>query len=160
MTSPRRSQFHRSLAAGVAAAALAAPAAQAVPSLEPGSGYAGQVGTTAGELRTDAAQAGGAKAPALAQSALRTDAAQSGGATAPALAQSALRTDAAQAGGAQAPAVAPEPITIEAPAVTTIVDDGFNWGSAAIGAGAAGALILLGMASVAGASRVRMRTAR
>jgi hypothetical protein len=141
MTSPRRSQFHRSLAAAVAAAALAAPAAQAAPVLEPGSGYAGEVGgATAGELRTDAAQAGGA--------------------TAPVLAHLALRTDAAQAAGAQTPAVATEPIAIEAPAVTTIVDDGFSWGSAAIGAGVAGALILLAMGSFAGASRVRMRTAR
>jgi hypothetical protein len=142
MTSPRRSQFHRSLAAGVVAVVLAAPAAQAGPILEPGAGDAGPVVAPSGELRTDAAQAGGAQAPAVEQSA--------------------LRTDAAQAGGAQAPAVAPkpEPIGVEAPVVTTIVDDGFDWGSAAIGAGAAGALMLLALGSVAGASRVRMRTAR
>jgi hypothetical protein len=138
MTSPRRSQLHRSLAVGVAAAALAAPAAQAGPILEPGSGSAGQFGAAVGELRTDAAQAGGAKAPAVASSA--------------------FRTDAAQAAGAEAPAVAPEPIAVEAPAITTIVDGGFDWGSAAIGAGGGGALILLAMGGLAGVSRIRMRT--
>jgi hypothetical protein len=141
MTSPHRSQFRRSVAAGIAVAALAAPVAQAAPIIEPGSGATGPA--TAAQLRTDAAQAGGAQA------------------STPALTASALRTDAAQAGGATAPAVAPQPIVVEAPPVTTtVVDDGFDWGAAAIGAGVSGALILLAMASVAGVSRVRMRTVR
>jgi len=140
MTSPSRLQFRRSVAAGIAVAALAAPVAQAGPIIDPGSGTAG---AAAAQLRTDAAQAGGAQASPAAVTA------------------SSLRTDAAQAGGAEAPAVAPQPIVVEAPPVTTtIVDDGFDWGAAAIGAGVSGALILLAMGSVAGLSRVRMRTVR
>jgi hypothetical protein len=44
-----------------------------------------------------------------------------------------------------------------APAVTRTVDDGFDWGSAAIGAGAGAAIALL---SLGGATLVRPRTAR
>jgi hypothetical protein len=85
MTSHRRTQFNRSLAAGLAVAALAAPAAQAVPTREPGTG------DTPGSATLDAT-----------------------------------------------------PIEIEPAApVTTTIDEGFDWGSAAIGAGAAGALLAL-----------------
>jgi len=98
MTSHRRSQFHRSLAAGIAMAALATPAAYASPMLEPGTG------------------------------------------------DTALST---------------EPVTTDSPAVTTTIEEGFDWGSAAIGAGGAGALIVL--VSLAGfkiTSRDRIRVAR
>jgi hypothetical protein len=95
MTSHRSSQLKRSLAAGLAAAALAAPAAQAGPMIEPGSG--------------------------------------------------------------EAPPLAPA----DAPAVTTTIDEGFDWGSAAIGAGGAGALIVLvSLGGLTFASRDRIRTAR
>jgi hypothetical protein len=85
MTSHRRSQFRHSLAAGLAVAALAAPAAQAAPILEPGTG------DTPGSATLDVT-----------------------------------------------------PIETEPTApVTTTIDEGFDWGSAAIGAGAAGALLAL-----------------
>jgi hypothetical protein len=68
---------HRTLATAIAVVALAAPAAQAAPSIEPGSGVTG------------------------------------------------------------------EPLAAEPPPITTTLDEGFDWGSAAIGAGGAGALIAL-----------------
>src|SRR5215218_7606738 len=82
MKSHRRSQLQRSFAAGLAVAALAAPAAQAAPTLEPGTG------------------------------------------------DTPLSSEAV-------------PVAPDAPAVTTTIDEGFDWGSAAIGAGGAGALIVL-----------------
>jgi hypothetical protein len=85
MTSHRSSQLRRSLAAGLAVAALAAPAAQASPDRQPGSGDT--PGTAAIDVTPIETQPG-------------------------------------------------------APVVTTI-DEGFDWGSAAIGAGAAGALLAL-----------------
>jgi hypothetical protein len=85
MTSHRSSHFRRSLAAGLAVAALAAPAAQASPDRQPGSG------DTPGSAAIDV---------------------------------TGIETEPA------------------APVVTTI-DEGFDWGSAAIGAGAAGALLAL-----------------
>ena len=53
-----------------------------------------------------------------------------------------------------------EPVTADSPAMTTTIDEGFDWGSAAIGAGGAGALIVL--VSLGGfklASRDRVRIA-
>ena len=94
MTSHRRSQLQRSLAAGLAAAALAAPAAQAAPILEPGT---------------------------------------------------------------RDTALSTEPVTVDSPAITTTIDEGFDWGSAAIGAGCAAAVLLLG---AAGASAVSPRRHR
>jgi hypothetical protein len=91
MTSHRRSQLPRSLAAGLAAAALAAPAAHASPIIDPGSGHA-------------------------------------------------------------TPSAAADP-----PAVTTTIDEGFDWGSAAIGAGGAAAVLLL---SAAGATALSPRRHR
>jgi hypothetical protein len=85
VTSHRRSHLQRSIAAGIVAAALAAPAAQAVPTRDPGTG------DTPGSAAIDA----------------RTVATES-----------------------------------DAP-VTTTIDQGFDWGSAAIGAGGASALIVL-----------------
>jgi hypothetical protein len=85
MTSPRRSQLRRSIAAGLAVAALAVPAAQAAPIIEPGTG------DTPGSAALDVTP---------------------------------IETEPA------------EPVTIT-------VDEGFDWGSAAIGAGAAGALLAL-----------------
>ena len=106
MKSHRRSQLQRSLAAGLAVAALAAPA-QAAPILEPGSG------------------------------------------------------DTPQSSGAELRGLEPEPVTADSPAVTTTIDDGFDWGSAAIGAGGAGALIVLvSLGGLAYASRGRMPVAR
>lgn len=93
MTSHPRSQFHRSLAAGLAVAALAAPAAQAAPIREPGTG------------------------------------------------DTALSTEPAA----------------DSPAITTTIDEGFDWGSAAIGAGGAAAVLLL---SAAGASTLSSRRHR
>jgi hypothetical protein len=85
MTSHRSSQFRRSVAAGLAVAALAAPAAQAAPIRDPGTG------DTPGSAMLDVT-----------------------------------------------------PIETEPAApVTTTIDEGFDWGSAAIGAGAAGALLAL-----------------
>jgi hypothetical protein len=75
------------------------------------------------------------------------------------------------AGALAAPAVAvpgfeprttaePEPTPTQAP-VVRIIDDGFDWGSAAIGAGGAGAVIVLvTLGGVAYVSRDRMRAAR
>jgi hypothetical protein len=85
MTSHRRSQFRRSLAAGLAVAALAAPATHASPMREPGSGE--KPGPTTIDVTP----------------------------------------------------IETEPV---AP-ITTTIDEGFDWGSAAIGAGAAGALLAL-----------------
>ena len=99
MTSHRRSQLQRSLAAGLAAAALAAPAAQAAPMLEPGTG------------------------------------------------------DAPLSMGPDTRGLEPDP----AAPVTTTIDEGFDWGSAAIGAGGAAAVLLLG---AAGASAVSPRRHR
>jgi hypothetical protein len=89
MTHHRRSQVQRCLATGIAVAALAAPAAQAAPSLEPGS------------------------------------------------------KDTSQSSTAEVRGVEPEPVAADSPPVTTTIDEGFDWGSAAIGAGGAGALIAL-----------------
>jgi hypothetical protein len=101
MTSHRHSNVKRSIAAGLAAAALAAPAAaQAGPTIEPGTGDA------------------------------------------------ALPTESA-------------PVAPESPAVTTTIDQGFDWGSAAIGAGGAGALIvLITLGGMKYASHGRIRVAR
>ena len=87
--------FARTIATGLAAAAIAAPAAQANPAREPGSGYAGPVQGT-GER-------------------------------------------------------------VDAPAVVTTIDEGFDLGSAAIGAGGAGMLILLSLGGTAHVSRARAR---
>jgi hypothetical protein len=102
MTSHRRSQLQRSLVAGLAAAALAAPAAQAAPILEPGSGHARvAMGPDARGLEAD-----------------------------------------------------------PGPPVTITVDDGLDWGSAAIGAGGAGMLIALALAGGAQVNRGRTRVSR
>ena len=54
----------------------------------------------------------------------------------------------------------PEPAPVPAPVVQTI-DDGFDWGSAAIGAGGAGALIVIAsLGSFAYTSRHRIGVAR
>lgn len=53
----------------------------------------------------------------------------------------------------------PKPSPDRAPVVRAI-DEGFDWGSAAIGAGAAGALIVLSLGGLGGASRSRIRVAR
>jgi hypothetical protein len=53
-----------------------------------------------------------------------------------------------------------EPAPSDAPVVRTI-DEGFDWGSAAIGAGGAGAaIVLVSLGGIAVASRHRMRVAR
>jgi hypothetical protein len=91
MTSHRRTRITRNLSAGLVAIALAAPASQASPLLEPGSGKA--VG-----------------APA------------------------------------------------ETPAETTVIDEGFDWGSAAIGAGGAAVVVLLGAAGASALSPRRHGT--
>jgi hypothetical protein len=53
-----------------------------------------------------------------------------------------------------------EPAPSDAPVVRTI-DDGFDWGSAAIGAGGAGAaIVLVSLGGIAVVSRHRMRVAR
>jgi hypothetical protein len=44
--------------------------------------------------------------------------------------------------------------------IVRVVDDGFDWGAAAIGAGGAGAIALAAIAAFAGSSRARPRTAR
>ena len=51
-----------------------------------------------------------------------------------------------------------EPAHSDAPVVRTI-DEGFDWGSAAIGAGGAGAAIVLSLGGLALVSRDRMRPA-
>jgi hypothetical protein len=82
-------KLHRTVVAGLAIAALAAPAAQAAPILDPGSGQT------------------------------------------------------PQSSGVAIQEVAPEPVAADSPAVTTTIDEGLDWGSAAIGAGVAAALIAL-----------------
>ena len=99
MTFHRRSQFRRSVAAGLAVAALAVPAAQASPIRDPGAG------DTPGPAAIDVT-----------------------------------------------------PIETEsAPPVTTLIDEGFDWGSAAIGAGGAAAVLLLGAAGASALSARRHR---
>jgi hypothetical protein len=99
MTSHRRWKFRRSVAAGLAVAALAVPAAQASPIRDPGAG------DTPGPAAIDVT-----------------------------------------------------PVETEsAPAVTTLIDEGFDWGSAAIGAGGAAAVLLLGAAGASALSALRHR---
>ena len=50
-----------------------------------------------------------------------------------------------------------EPVAPDSPAVTTTIDEGLDWGSAAIGAGGAAAVLLL---SAAGASALSHRRHR
>jgi hypothetical protein len=102
MPSHRRWKLRRSIAAGLAVAALAAPAAQASPDLQPGSG------DTPGSAIID---------------------------------------------------VTPVETGSDAP-VTVTVDEGFDWGSAAIGAGVTGALLaLLSLGGYKFASRSHARVA-
>jgi hypothetical protein len=71
------------------------------------------------------------------------------------------------AGALAAPAAVAQPIDNgpspdagkTSPPVVRSIDDGFDWGSAAIGAGAAGALIIVTAAGVAYVSRDRPRLA-
>jgi hypothetical protein len=51
--------------------------------------------------------------------------------------------------------VVAEPVTADAPDAS-----GFDWTSAAIGAGGAGLLVVISLGGAAAASRVRMRTVR
>ena len=103
MTSHRRWKFRRTVAAGLAVAALAAPAAQAAPIRDPA------LGDTPGPAAIDV---------------------------------TAIETE-------------------SAPPVTTTIDEGFDWGSAAIGAGGAGALIaLVSLGGFAYSSRGRMPAPR
>jgi hypothetical protein len=44
--------------------------------------------------------------------------------------------------------------------IVRVVDDSFDWGAAAIGAGGAGAIALAALAAFAGSSRARPRTSR
>lgn len=55
-----------------------------------------------------------------------------------------------------------EPVAIEPEPVVQSVNEGFDWGSAAIGAGAAGALIVLSLGGLGGSVRNsnRMRVTR
>jgi hypothetical protein len=58
-------------------------------------------------------------------------------------------------------AVEPAPAPADAPVVMRHIDAGFDWGSAAIGAGGAGALIVLvSFGGYAYGSRAQMRVAR
>lgn len=50
-----------------------------------------------------------------------------------------------------------EPVAIEPEPVVQSVNEGFDWGSAAIGAGAAGALIVLSLGGLGGSVRNRNR---
>ena len=63
--------------------------------------------------------------------------------------------------GATAIAVEPQPAPADAPVVVRTVDERFDWGSAVIGAGAAGAVVVLvSLGGIAYASRNRIRVAR
>jgi hypothetical protein len=54
-----------------------------------------------------------------------------------------------------------EPVSAESPVVVRAIDEGFDWGSAAIGAGGAGALIVLvSLGGFGYAGRDRIRVAR
>jgi hypothetical protein len=66
------------------------------------------------------------------------------------------------AAGAAASPTAADPSQAEAPAPTVIrtIDGGFDWGSAGIGAGATGAIVLLTLAGVRAGSRAGVRPAR
>jgi len=55
---------------------------------------------------------------------------------------------------------APETVPAESRPATTIVDEGFDWGSAAIGAGGAGALIVLSLAGGSHVAGIRTRLHR
>jgi hypothetical protein len=50
--------------------------------------------------------------------------------------------------------------TPDAPVTVQATDDGFDWGSAGVGAGAVGGVILVAVGSFSAAHRVRMRIAR
>jgi hypothetical protein len=52
------------------------------------------------------------------------------------------------------------PVVVSEPASSSPEASGFDWTSAAIGAGAAGLVIVVSMGGAGAASRIRMRTAR
>src|SRR4051812_33078828 len=58
------------------------------------------------------------------------------------------------------PAASPSHAEAPAPTVIRTVDDGFDWGSAAIGAGATIAIVLLSLGGVRAGSRTGVRPAR
>jgi hypothetical protein len=75
-------------------------------------------------------------------------------------AAAALAAPAAQASpniepGSGSAGPASNPIEFDEPTVTTTVDEGFDWGSAAIGAGGASALLLLSLGGAAQVARAR-----
>ena len=76
-------------------------------------------------------------------------------------AAAALAAPAAQASPAleqgSDPGPATDPIVVEAPPVTPTIDDGFDWGAAALGAGGAGMVLLLSLGGAAQVSRSRAR---
>ena len=74
--------------------------------------------------------------------------------TAVALAVTAISAPAASA----RPVGETHPIGIESPPVITTVDDGFDWGSAGLGAGTAGAIVLLSLAGVSLKGRMHVRS--
>ena len=60
---------------------------------------------------------------------------------------------------ASPPASSHSNATVPAPTVIRTIDNGFDWGSAGIGAGAAAAIILLSLGGVRVGSRVSVRPA-
>ena len=77
------------------------------------------------------------------------------------LAAGALAAPTAFASPASEPGSVSGPVTAEPPVVVRTVDDGFDWGSAAIGAGTGGAVIVLvSLGGFAYISRARVPAAR
>jgi hypothetical protein len=73
----------------------------------------------------------------------------------------ALAAPTAFASPASEPGSVNDPGTTESPVVVRTVDDGFDWGSAAIGAGTGGAVIVLvSLGGFAYISRARVHAAR
>ena len=67
--------------------------------------------------------------------------------------------DAAPSWTARVPASSHSDAAVPAPTVIRTIDNGFDWGSAGIGAGAAAAIILLSLGGVRAGSRLRVRPA-
>jgi hypothetical protein len=68
--------------------------------------------------------------------------------------------DAAPGWTASQPAASQSDTTAPAPTVIRTIDDGFDWGSAGIGAGATAAIVLLSLGGVRAAARAHVHPAR
>ena len=68
--------------------------------------------------------------------------------------------DSAPGSTASQPGASPSPADAPAPTIIRTIDDGFDWSSAVIGAGATTALVLLSIGGVRAGARTGIRPAR